>query len=43
VARVVRGFDADVVVVLESWRGPDGRGLLDDLTSDAPPRPSSSG
>jgi endonuclease/exonuclease/phosphatase family metal-dependent hydrolase len=34
VARVVRGFDTDVVVVLESWRGPDGRGLLDDLTND---------
>jgi endonuclease/exonuclease/phosphatase family metal-dependent hydrolase len=30
----VRGFDADVVVLLESWREPDGRGLLDDLTND---------
>jgi len=30
----VRGFDADVVVVLESWRDPDGRGLLDDLAHD---------
>jgi endonuclease/exonuclease/phosphatase family metal-dependent hydrolase len=31
---VVRGFDADIVVVLESWRAPDGRGLLDDLERD---------
>ena len=30
----MRGFDADVVVVPESWREPDGRGLLDDLTND---------
>jgi endonuclease/exonuclease/phosphatase (EEP) superfamily protein YafD len=30
----VRGFDADVVVVLESWREHDGRGVLDDLVAD---------
>jgi endonuclease/exonuclease/phosphatase family metal-dependent hydrolase len=30
----VRGFDADVVVVLESWREHDGCGLLDGLTND---------
>jgi len=34
VAAIVRGFDADVVVVLESWRQHDGRGILDDLTRD---------
>jgi endonuclease/exonuclease/phosphatase family metal-dependent hydrolase len=27
----VRTFEADVVVVVESWRTPDGRGMLDDL------------
>ena len=27
----IRGFDADVVVVLESWHELDGRGMLDDL------------
>jgi endonuclease/exonuclease/phosphatase family metal-dependent hydrolase len=30
----VRGFDADVVAVLESWRGHDGRSVLDGLTAD---------
>ena len=30
----MRGFDADVVVVLESWREHDGRGILDELTGD---------
>ena len=30
----MRGFDADVVVVLESWRTLDGRCILDDLTND---------
>jgi endonuclease/exonuclease/phosphatase (EEP) superfamily protein YafD len=34
VAPIVRGFDADVVVVLESWREHDGRGILDELTGD---------
>ena len=34
VVPIVRGFDADVVVVLESWREPDGRGLLDGLVAD---------
>jgi endonuclease/exonuclease/phosphatase family metal-dependent hydrolase len=27
----IRGFDADVVVVLESWHELDGRGMLDEL------------
>jgi endonuclease/exonuclease/phosphatase family metal-dependent hydrolase len=31
---VVRGFDADIVVVLEAWRDHDGHGLLDSLTAD---------
>jgi endonuclease/exonuclease/phosphatase family metal-dependent hydrolase len=31
VVPVVRGFDADVVVVPESWRDRHGRGMLDDL------------
>jgi len=30
----VRGFDSDVVIVLESWRTLDGRGILDELASD---------
>ncbi len=30
----MRGFDADVVVVLESWREHDGTGVLDDLVND---------
>ena len=30
----MRGFDAEVVVVLEAWREHDGRGVLDDLTND---------
>jgi endonuclease/exonuclease/phosphatase (EEP) superfamily protein YafD len=30
----VRGFDAQIVVVLESWREHDGRGVLDDLVND---------
>jgi endonuclease/exonuclease/phosphatase (EEP) superfamily protein YafD len=30
----VRGFDSDVVVVLESWRTLAGRGILDDLVAD---------
>jgi endonuclease/exonuclease/phosphatase family metal-dependent hydrolase len=33
-ARVVRGFDADLVVVAESWRGDDGVGMLDTLRDD---------
>jgi len=32
VAHIVAGFGADVVVVSESWRADDGRGLLDPLT-----------
>ncbi len=31
---LVRGFDSDVVVVLESWRRLDGRGILDELVDD---------
>jgi endonuclease/exonuclease/phosphatase family metal-dependent hydrolase len=34
VARIVRGFDADIVVVCESWREHDGRGVLDELAGD---------
>jgi endonuclease/exonuclease/phosphatase family metal-dependent hydrolase len=34
VAEIVRGFDADVVVVPESWRDLSGRGLLDELVDD---------
>jgi endonuclease/exonuclease/phosphatase family metal-dependent hydrolase len=30
----VRGFDADIVVVPESWRAPDGRGVLDELVDE---------
>jgi endonuclease/exonuclease/phosphatase family metal-dependent hydrolase len=30
----VRGFDAEIVVVLEAWREHDGRGVLDDLVND---------
>ena len=30
-ARVVRGFDADLVVVPESWRDDNGVGMLDEL------------
>lgn len=30
----MRGFDADVVVVLESWREHDGCGVLDPLIAD---------
>jgi endonuclease/exonuclease/phosphatase (EEP) superfamily protein YafD len=30
----VRGFEADIVVVVESFRAHDGRGVLDDLTND---------
>jgi len=30
----VRGFDADLVVVVESFRWHDGHGVLDDLTDD---------
>lgn len=33
VVQVVRDFDADVVVILESWREHDGRGMLDELAS----------
>ncbi len=33
-ARIVRGFDADVVVVPESWRGDDGVGIVDALGDD---------
>ena len=31
---MVRGFDADVVVVCEAWREHDGRGLLDELETE---------
>jgi endonuclease/exonuclease/phosphatase family metal-dependent hydrolase len=34
VAAEVRKFDADIVVVPESWREHDGRGVLDDLSGD---------
>ncbi|HEV7523681.1 MAG TPA: endonuclease/exonuclease/phosphatase family protein [Acidimicrobiia bacterium] len=34
VARVVRSFDADIVVVPESWRDADGVGVLDSLRDD---------
>ncbi len=30
----MRGFDADLVVVVESFRRHDGQGVLDDLTDD---------
>lgn len=30
----MRGFDADIVVVCESWREHDGTGLLDPLAAD---------
>lgn len=33
-AAVVRGFDADVVVVCESWRDTNGHGVLDELEAD---------
>jgi endonuclease/exonuclease/phosphatase family metal-dependent hydrolase len=33
-ARVVRGFDADLVVVAESWRDDAGIGMLDPLRDD---------
>ena len=29
----MRGFDADIVVIAESWRELDGRGVLDDLAA----------
>lgn len=32
VARLVRSFDADIVVVAEAWRDDEGRGILDPLT-----------
>jgi endonuclease/exonuclease/phosphatase family metal-dependent hydrolase len=31
VGRLVRSFDADIVVVSEAWRDDDGRGILDPL------------
>jgi len=34
VARIVRGFEAYIVVVAEAWRDDDGRGLLDSLKGD---------
>src|SRR5262249_50562938 len=34
VDELVRGFDADIVVVAESWREGDGRGAVDTLASD---------
>ena len=34
VARLVRSFNADIVVVAESWRQDDGRGVLDPLIDD---------
>jgi endonuclease/exonuclease/phosphatase family metal-dependent hydrolase len=33
-AAIVRSFDADIVVVPESWREHDGRGILDELRGD---------
>ncbi len=30
----MRGFDADIVVVPESWREHDGRGIVDELAGD---------
>ena len=33
-AGIVRGFDADLVVVAESWRDEDGVGMLDALRDD---------
>jgi len=32
VARLIRSFDADIVVVAEAWRDDEGRGILDPLT-----------
>ena len=34
VARIVRGFDADLVVVPEAWRDENGVGVLDSLRDD---------
>ena len=34
VAPIVRRFDADVIVVPESWRDLSGRGILDELVED---------
>jgi endonuclease/exonuclease/phosphatase family metal-dependent hydrolase len=34
VAEVVRGFEADIVIVAESWRDDDGTGILDPLAGD---------
>ncbi len=34
VAEIVRGFDADVVVVAEAWRELTGEGILDELVDD---------
>jgi endonuclease/exonuclease/phosphatase family metal-dependent hydrolase len=34
VAKVVRSFDAEIVVVAESWRDDDGAGILDPLLAD---------
>ncbi|HET9730804.1 MAG TPA: endonuclease/exonuclease/phosphatase family protein [Acidimicrobiia bacterium] len=31
---IIRGFDADLVVVAESYRFPDGKGILDPLEND---------
>jgi len=33
-ARIVRSFDADLVVVPESWRDENGAGMLDELRDD---------
>jgi endonuclease/exonuclease/phosphatase family metal-dependent hydrolase len=34
VVRLIRSFNADIVVVAESWRDDNGRGVLDPLTDD---------
>ncbi len=34
VARIIRGFEADVVVVPEAWRSDDGVSVVDDLAGD---------
>jgi endonuclease/exonuclease/phosphatase family metal-dependent hydrolase len=34
VAEIIRGFDAEIVVIAESWRDDDGTGMLDPLLDD---------
>jgi endonuclease/exonuclease/phosphatase family metal-dependent hydrolase len=34
VAHVVRRFDADIVVLAECWRAPDGKGIIDELADE---------